>query len=135
MSVEGLLPRVRSFSHTCQSERALWAGPGDTAADEAVADAAPGAFVQHRDCSKGMDGVVVELDAIRIDTEEVKGSLGLGRVMRGKNQGVVNGAVRAKPNGWCGRGGWSRQVRALSVVRSSHWSGSGDGKEGVPQAA
>lgn len=110
MSVEGLPPRVHSFSHTCQSECALWAGPGDTAADEAVADAAPGAYVQNRDCSKGVDDVVMELDAIKIDIEEAKGRLGWSRVLRGKNHGVVSGAVRAKLRGWCGQRGWSRRV-------------------------
>lgn len=73
-----------SFSHACQSQHALWAGPGDTAADEAVADAASGAYVQNRDCSKGMDNVVTELDDVSTDSEEGIGRSLWGRVVRGK---------------------------------------------------
>uniref|UniRef100_A0A4X1U220 COPI coat complex subunit epsilon n=1 Tax=Sus scrofa TaxID=9823 RepID=A0A4X1U220_PIG len=65
---------VRSFSHVCLTECALWAGPGDTAAAEADADnVPPGACVQKRDCDKGMDDVAPELDAVRTDSQEDQG--------------------------------------------------------------
>lgn len=81
--------------------------------DEAEADAAPGVYVQNRDCSKVVDGVVMETDAIRIDIEEAKGRPEWSRVVRGKNQGVTGGAVRAKPRGPVGgkEQPWARQGR------------------------
>ena len=41
MSLEGPVAPVHSFSYLCMMERALRAGPGDAAADEAQVDAVP----------------------------------------------------------------------------------------------
>lgn len=72
---------------------------GSTSDEEAVADAAPGVFVQNRDCGQGVGDVVMPIDAVRIAVKEAKGSSGCSRVVRGKNQGAISGAVRAKPRG------------------------------------
>lgn len=90
--------------------------------DEAEADAAPGVYVQTRDRSKGVAGVVVEADAIRIDVEEAKGRSGWSRVVRGKNQGVTGGAVTAKPRGPVG-------------AKEQPWARQGRQGGGVPRAA
>lgn len=58
----------------------------ETAADEAIADTACEAYVQNRDCRKGMDDVVMELDDVSTDSEEGLGRLGWGTVVKGKNQ-------------------------------------------------
>lgn len=85
MSVEGPPPRVLPLA-TPVSLSTLCGRALETAADEAIADAASGAYIQNRDCSKGMDNVVTELDDVSTDSEEGMGRSLWGRAVRGKYQ-------------------------------------------------
>lgn len=85
MSVEGPPPRVLPLA-TSVSLSVLCVQALETAADEAIADTACGAYVQNRDCSKGIDDVVTELDNVSTDSEEGLGRSGWGTVVKGKNQ-------------------------------------------------
>lgn len=114
-----------SFSHACQSERTLWAGPGDTAADEAIADAASGASVQTRDCSKGTDDVVTGLDDTSTDSE------GRYQVSSWSSEGQTQGLV------WPERASPSVGEEQLLVRPEGNLSvcGRGGGEEGIPLGA
>lgn len=86
--MEGPPPRFIPLA-TSVRPRALWAGPGDKAADDVATPRTlhPKEPASKRDCNKGMDDVATELDAVRTDRKCVDRCGGGGRLAKGTNRG------------------------------------------------